>query len=245
MNRAEAQRLALDLMAEWELTQQGWTFGWIRATRTLGRCYHDRRHIVLSQSFVDLNERDKIEETIRHEIAHAIVGAGKGHGWEWQSMARTVGCKDPRAKCMDDDLKMARGRYVAVCSSCGHEFSRHRAPKPGRPLACSKHGRRFDPAYELTFVDTRASLAPTPQTPVRAPVSASQSAPSVDVQTQSASARVGATELAAAMKIQPKALRAWLRRRKDLQAKYQNAMGQYEFDAAAVGEIVREWNASH
>lgn len=245
MNRDRAQTLALILMREYGLTARGWTFGWMRATKTLGRCYYQPQIIKLSQSFVDLNGEDKVEETIRHEIAHALVGPGHGHGDVWISMAYKVGCSDPKARCTDHDLVMAKGRFVAQCPACGHEFSRHRAPKPGSKWSCSRHGgpRSYNPAYDLTFIDTRASLAPV--APVRTSLSAAQSAPSVSVQASTESARVGATELATAMKVSPKSLRAWLRRRKDLQAKYQNAAGQYEFSAEAVKEVVREWNASH
>lgn len=245
MKRDRAETLALILMREYGLLARGWNFGWMRATKTLGRCYYLRQEIKLSQSFVDLNEEDKVEETIRHEIAHALVGMGHGHGEEWKSTAYMVGCKDPKARCTDDDLKMAEGRYVAECGECGHRYSRHRPTKPGARFSCSRHGgpRVYNSAYHLTFIDTRASLAPTAV--VRASLSAAHTVAGVDVQASASVSRVGATELSAAMKVSAKSLRAWLRRRPDLQAKYQNAAGQYEFDANAVSEIVREWNASH
>ena len=56
----------------------------------LGQCNYDKKTIAVSQwVFTDLNEQ--VEDTILHEIAHALVGPGKGHDLKWKTVARNIG----------------------------------------------------------------------------------------------------------------------------------------------------------
>lgn len=68
-----------------------------RLTKTLGRCSYHKKLIELSKTHVDQNQIHEIDDTIRHEIAHAMVGPGFGHGEIWKSAAMKLGAK-PRSK---------------------------------------------------------------------------------------------------------------------------------------------------
>ena len=246
------------LMQEFDLTEQGWTFSWMRRKKTLGLCWHQARVLQLSTSFVDLNVEDVVEQVCRHEIAHALAGHKAGHGPVWQAIAIQCGVHNPSSTC--SEATTVKGRYRAECPTCAREFTMHRRPKvrPGRMHYCPRCWRANShlPAQErvatakLTFVDTNAPAPNTLvqsalQTPVRTPLSAQQVTPAVTPQADIAGAVFSASELAAAMQVDAKSFRSWLRRNKPLQWEYQKPDGRYEFPGDKVSEIVRMWNQDH
>lgn len=242
------------LIEEFGLTEKGWTFQWMRRARTLGLCEYGPKYLLLSTSFVDLNEPDVVEQVCRHEIAHALAGHKAAHGPYWQAIAIQCGVRNPSAKC--SEAVTAPGRYTATCPTCSKGYSLHRRPKnvPGRIRYCppcwKKNGHRSHEervaAAELKFTDSRVSPSvSTSQTPVRTPVSAQQSTPTVSVTASVAGAVFSASELAVAMRVDPKSFRAWLRKNKELQWEYQKPDGRYEFPGDKVSEIVRLWNLDH
>jgi len=58
----------------------------------LGLCSHKDKCIILSAHHIDIHPTEDVKNTIRHEVAHALVGPGQGHNDVWASMARTIGC---------------------------------------------------------------------------------------------------------------------------------------------------------
>lgn len=58
----------------------------------MGLCSHVDKCIILNAHHVDLHEEFDILNTIRHEVAHALVGAGNGHNDTWANKAKEVGC---------------------------------------------------------------------------------------------------------------------------------------------------------
>ena len=58
----------------------------------LGLCVYKDKCIILNAAHIDIHPIDEVYNTIRHEIAHAIVGPGFGHGLVWEEKAREVGC---------------------------------------------------------------------------------------------------------------------------------------------------------
>ena len=98
--RESAIKLATELIEEYGL--DGWRFCIDKDAKSmdrLGLCVYSTKTISVSAwVFTDLNE--EVEDTIRHELAHAIVGKGHEHGLKWKATARNVGAK-PRACCHD------------------------------------------------------------------------------------------------------------------------------------------------
>jgi len=136
----------------------GYSFMWDNSKRRFGCCKYRKRKIGLSKplSTLNLDKIDsKINDTILHEIAHAIsvhvYGEldGRGHGDHWVSIAKQIGCKGER--CYDRSLvNTVKHKYTLVCNSCNYEVNRHR--KPSREYSCSKcGGGKFNRDYLLTI----------------------------------------------------------------------------------------------
>ena len=58
----------------------------------LGLCVYKDKTIILNAAHIDIHPYHEVENTIRHEVAHAIVGQGFGHGSVWEEKAREIGC---------------------------------------------------------------------------------------------------------------------------------------------------------
>lgn len=74
--------------------------GKTRAKRSaLGHCSYVKREIVIDETHVELDNMKLIEDTIRHEYAHAVASEVYhcyGHGRNWKSVAVALGAT-PRA----------------------------------------------------------------------------------------------------------------------------------------------------
>lgn len=148
MNPTDVERRTLELMTQYGLTALGWRFQWDRAKKRFGLCSHRRRVISLSRHLVRINTPEETEDTIRHEIAHALVGTGQGHNWRWRLKARELGARPQR--CASGNAKTIPGHWVATCVGCGTEFNRHKRP-PKRRLSCGKCSHRFDERFVLVW----------------------------------------------------------------------------------------------
>lgn len=90
MDLEAARVLAGDLLRRHpELSDWRVTFS-RRSRRTLGLCRHRHKVIQLSVPFVRLNDAGEVRDVTLHEVAHALVGPGHGHGEAWKAMARRV-----------------------------------------------------------------------------------------------------------------------------------------------------------
>lgn len=112
--KTDIYELATDLMAEHGLV--GWRFQWDDAKRRAGVCRYTTKTIGMSRMWAEHASDDDIIDTILHEIAHALVGAGHGHNHVWRAMARSIGCNAQR--CATAPETAPQGRYEAVCVSC-------------------------------------------------------------------------------------------------------------------------------
>lgn len=77
-----------------------WTFAFLESTRVLGRCDFRERVIRLGRAHALEGRDEDIEDTILHEIAHAIAGHEAGHGPAWKAVARRIGAT-PEAKAYE------------------------------------------------------------------------------------------------------------------------------------------------
>lgn len=112
----EAEQLAKQLLAEYELDE--WTFRFDHAKRRFGQCDYRRKVISLSKHLTALNGRDEVEETIRHEIAHALAGPHAKHGPDWKRECIRVGAKPER--CYDAiAIEAPQHNYEGHCPNCG------------------------------------------------------------------------------------------------------------------------------
>lgn len=91
-SQAEIETRAVGLLHYHGLLQQGWGISWApRAWQRAGLCDHDDRMIILSYKLMANWEMEFCEQTILHEIAHALVGPGHGHDAVWMAKALEIG----------------------------------------------------------------------------------------------------------------------------------------------------------
>jgi len=100
-----------------------------RMVKTLGRCYYNKQLLEFSLSYVDLNPIEKLEDTILHEIAHALAPRGAGHGYLWKSIARRIGAT-PKS-CAVNVVNLPDAPYIFKCQCCieAKFFRRPKYPK--------------------------------------------------------------------------------------------------------------------
>lgn len=135
---------ARQMMDHWGLFQ--WELRMDMARRRAGLCEYGVKTISLSVNMVKLNPLEEVRKTVLHEIAHALVGPGHGHGDVWMSKAVDVGA-DPVA-CYDPAEKiMPVGRWQVLCPGCGRLHSKCRRP--------SREAYRCHCGEVIRFVDTK------------------------------------------------------------------------------------------
>lgn len=115
MDMKTAQRLAESEMAWHGLDAQGWTFKWDSARGRNGQTNYTKRTISLSKVLVPLRDESWVRMTIIHEIAHALVGPGHGHGAIWRRKFVELGGDGNR--CSSDRVAAESvARYRVLCA---------------------------------------------------------------------------------------------------------------------------------
>lgn len=115
----------------------GYSFKFDSAKSRLGCCHYGPKLItmsrVLSQHNID-KIHTKLTDTLLHEIAHALcvevygVRNGRGHGQNWVSIAKQIGCDGKR--CYDGSkMEKPKAKWTLTCPTCNTVASRHRKPK--------------------------------------------------------------------------------------------------------------------
>ena len=90
------EQFAVEKMNTYGLSQKGWIFKWDRAKRRFGCCDYTNKHISVSQHLATLNSIEQSQDTILHEIAHALAGRQAGHGRAWIKACKYVGARPER-----------------------------------------------------------------------------------------------------------------------------------------------------
>jgi len=122
--RADAMLATQDALAEWVVVIDR------RPKKRMGQTRYTPREIGLTQAYVELNDWPIIEAVMLHEMAHALVGPGKGHGAEWKAQARALGLRNPRAAASTEGLVCPPrpGGVVIICPRHGELGTRTRMP---------------------------------------------------------------------------------------------------------------------
>ena len=118
----EVEELARRLLAEHQVAGRlgrGWTFGFDLAPSRAGVCRYGEKRIALSVSYCRRATRAEVEDTVRHEIAHAIVGPRHNHDAVWRAKAREIGCVGERCHRVQHSIP----RWVGECG-CGRQWFR-------------------------------------------------------------------------------------------------------------------------
>jgi predicted SprT family Zn-dependent metalloprotease len=123
MNTTQARRLAETAMRNHGLISQGWVFQWDNARHRFGLCQYRYKTLSFSKFLTENSEEDEFMATVMHEIAHALVGAGHGHGIVWRRKMIELGQSPNRTKRSNSaqvEAKKATANYVVTCSVTGN-----------------------------------------------------------------------------------------------------------------------------
>lgn len=112
---------AEELLKEYELFS--WRFELAATKGFVGRCYYHRNVIEFSKYYLE-SPWHEIEDTLRHEVAHALVGPNHGHDEVWKRKAIELGARP--ITCAVDSISTAKHNYKITCTACGRVWRRHR-----------------------------------------------------------------------------------------------------------------------
>lgn len=115
-----------------------------RLSRSLALTRYGPQVIDLCRGFVQLNDEETVLATIRHEVAHVLVGPGEGHGPVFRQMCvKLGGCPKPYM-----DVPTSPYHWISRCPICGAVIRVPNRPGPRtryqhRPCADREHRLRF------------------------------------------------------------------------------------------------------
>jgi predicted SprT family Zn-dependent metalloprotease len=125
MDTSEARTVAIELMRKHGLVDKHWRFQFDESVRRFGLCSYQTSTISLSRTLTELNTIDVVQDTILHEIAHALAGPTAKHGRVWQLMAQSIGAKPERCYS-SDEVQTPTAPWQAICQFCHRVIKRHR-----------------------------------------------------------------------------------------------------------------------
>lgn len=91
----EAQTKCDDKLKSHKLYDKGWRTNFSKSESYLARCYYDEKRIVINLMHLNSCSEMDLENTILHEVAHALVGPGFGHNQTWMEKAKEIGLENP------------------------------------------------------------------------------------------------------------------------------------------------------
>lgn len=98
-----------------------------------GACHFNEKKISFSRNFIKNSSKEDIQDTILHEIAHAIVGPKHGHDKVWKAMASKLGCSAKRCHT----LEFSDYKWIRFCTNHCWKQKVHRRKSN---LICKKCG---------------------------------------------------------------------------------------------------------
>ena len=156
MTLNQAITLAKKLLSKYpEL--KGWSDSTNMRKRAFGVCDYRNRLIELSAILVPAMTDEAIQDTIVHEIAHALT-PGHNHDYVWKQKCIELGGDGKRChgseKYTDGKVGQAIimdkiAKYTLTCPVCGEKYHLHR--KPTRTKCCGKHGGGYNEKYKLVL----------------------------------------------------------------------------------------------
>jgi predicted SprT family Zn-dependent metalloprotease len=102
---------AQELLHQHRLKQ--WSFQFDYGTRRAGSCQYDKHIITMSYDYAKQASDEEIQDTLLHEIAHALVGKKHNHDRVWRAKALEIGCSGNRCH----DRQFTPPRYIMKCAN--------------------------------------------------------------------------------------------------------------------------------
>uniref|UniRef100_A0AAU6R709 SprT-like protease n=1 Tax=Micrococcus phage Olihed TaxID=3092209 RepID=A0AAU6R709_9CAUD len=163
MNTSQIATLARQLLAQYGLDRQGWTFAWDNGKRRAGACHYRTRTISASKYILPTASDEEVRETLLHEIAHALT-PGHSHDAVWAAKLREMGGTGARTHSMET----VEGRYDLTCSNCGVIGNRHQKQGHWKYASATASPYRHRVCGGILWLQDRVAAAPAVQVPVAA-----------------------------------------------------------------------------
>jgi predicted SprT family Zn-dependent metalloprotease len=170
----EIKKLALELLNEtwtidinsftrkdFNLIDLGWKFEFNNRRGSLGICQYRGKTIYVSLWFLEqhLDKAWRFENTIRHEIAHAIdfeIRRKSDHSYLWKRVASQVLSIPNRCVPIGGEATDKKAsKYTLICDNCGKESASHKKKKriSACGVCCDAHNHgRYTEKYALRQV---------------------------------------------------------------------------------------------
>lgn len=100
-----------------------WKVRVVDSTDVLAETFHYKKEITFSKKFLKITTREQLFGVMYHEIAHAILGPGHGHGEKFIEMCREIGVPD---EYITSHIPIHVREYTHSCGSCTFEASHDR-----------------------------------------------------------------------------------------------------------------------
>ncbi|WP_137844111.1 SprT-like domain-containing protein [Microbacterium sp. 2FI] len=130
-----------------------WSFAFDSAKRRAGLCDYRRKRISVSRYLTARYDDDTNHQTLLHEVAHALAGAGAGHGARWKATARELGYVGGTTHNGETAVELAS--WVGTCPA-GHVAYRHR--RATRATSCARCAPVFDERFAISW--SRREITP-------------------------------------------------------------------------------------
>lgn len=141
------KKTAIQLMEQHGLVQKGWTFNFNDNRTRLGVCYYDDKSIEISIFHADNSSIFAVRNTILHEIAHALLGQGYGHGSVWKKKAIEIGCDGQRCGMMK-----VTNKFNGVCPNCERVHTTNRRSVIACGVCCVRlNGGKFSEDFAISW----------------------------------------------------------------------------------------------
>lgn len=146
------------------LARSGWKWDYHHRKRALGTCTYSRGmgfgKVLISKKLVEINLHKyagEFEDTIRHEIAHAIdymIRDRSCHDSRWKNLAVQVGAS-PTRTAVDKQFERPEFKWTGYCPN-GHKHNRHKLTRNAKRASCKRccddlNGGRFSSEYIITW----------------------------------------------------------------------------------------------
>lgn len=121
------------------LLDLGWSFEFNDRKRAAGLCSSRSKTIYISKWLLEQNLHKglEFENTLRHEIAHALDFKMRGtsdHSKIWKMVAKQVLCTAERCYTSEQISVTATTKYTLICDTCNKTTPSHKVKK--RKTAC-------------------------------------------------------------------------------------------------------------
>lgn len=154
---AEVREFAKEAMARFPELKE-WRFGWMGrvSVRVFGRCIYAPKEIILNPDYVRQAPKELVENTVLHEIAHALAyertGESQGHNAYWKAVCVEIGARPERTNRWDG-LENKHIRFKLVHSETGKVYASYlRKPKRRDWPRCHVKGKKEETLGKLKLI---------------------------------------------------------------------------------------------